>query len=352
VTRPARLVAACAVAVVALSACGGSPVRAGAAAVVGSERITTSQLSTAVDDALASPAAEQLGQDRPALQRELLGRLVEGRVLDEAAAREGVGVTAGQVDEQYAAIEQSVGGAEQLEPQAAAAGYTLAGVRELARREAVRQALGDRLTADVQVPQEQLRQAYDAGSFDQVRTAMVQVATLAEAQALLPQAQGLDDAAFAQLASTRSLDEQSRANGGDIGLAPRSAFTEGLEAYGAAAFAARVGDTFAVASPSGGHVVRVLERRTTSFEDATPQLRRTVLQEQRTSAVQGLLTEVAADLGVTVNPRFGSWDAAQQTVVERVETGDRELSRPADTGEQEPAPAAEDGLLQPEQQQQ
>lgn len=349
-TRPARLVAACAVAVVALSACGGSPVRAGAAAVVGGNRITTQQLSTAVDDALASPAAEQLGQDRPALQRELLGRLVEGQVLDEAARREGVTVTAGQVDEQYRAIEQSVGGPEQLEPQAAAAGYTLAGVNELARREAVRQALGDRLTQDVRVPEEQLRQAYEAGDFDQVRTAMVQVATLAEAQALLPQARGLDDEAFAELARTRSLDEQSKQNGGDIGLAPRSAFTEGLEEYGAAAFGARVGDTFAVASPSGGHVVRVLERRTTPFEQAQPQLRRAVLQEQRSAAVQSLVSEVAADLGVDVNPRFGAWDAAQQTVVERVDTGDRELSRPADTGEQEPEPAPEEGLLQPEQQ--
>lgn len=350
--RSARLVAVGAVAALALTGCGDAPVRAGAAAIVGDSRVTAEQLAQAVDDGLRDPGAQQLAADRPAFQREVLGRIVQGEVIDAAAARRGVTVTQGEIDEQYAAVERSVGGAEQLQTQAAAAGYTLDGVRELARREALRQALADSLTADVPVSPEQLQQAYDAGDFDQVRVAMIQVADLAAAQALLPQATGLDDAAFAELARTRSLDEGSKERGGDLGLAPRSAFTEGLEEFGAAAFSAQVGDTFAVASPSGGHVVRVLERRTTSLEEATPQLRRAVLQQQQADAVAALLDETARDLGITINPRFGTWDSTEQAVVARADSGDRDVSRPAGgdgSGDGDGSDGGSDGAQQPQE---
>ncbi len=130
--------------------------------------------------------------------------------------------------------------------------------------------------------------------------------------------------------ASRSQDEASRANGGDLGFAPRSAFaSNGLQAYGEAAFAAKVGDTFVVASPRGGHVVRVLARRTTTLQEATPQLRRAVLQQQRDAAVQALLTRTAAGLDITVNPRFGQWDPKNLAVVERTGTGPGVVSSPA-----------------------
>ncbi len=329
--RTARLAAACALAAVALTGCGDTPLRAGAAAVVGSDRITTQQLSQVVEEGLADPAAAQLAEDRVGYQRDVLSRLLSARVVDEAARREGVTVTPGQVDEQYAALESSVGGPDQLREQAAAAGLTLARVRDLARTRALSTALADRVTEDVEVPESALRQAYEAGidEFDQVRTLQVQLPTLEEAQALLPQARGLSDEAFAELARTRSADESTREGGGDLGLQPRSAFAaEGLEEYGEAAFAARVGDTFAVASPRGGHVVRVAERRTTTFEQARPELRRSALQEQAGPAVQELLTRTAADLGITVNPRFGAWDGQALAVVESQQSGDRQVSSP------------------------
>lgn len=345
-TRPiaaARLVAAGAVAVVALAGCGDSPVRAGAAAVIGGDRISTEQLASSVDAGLADPAAAQLGQDRPTYQRDVLSRLISTRVVDVAAQRQGVSVTPAEVDAQYRSIESSVGGPEQLAQQAAAAGLTLDRVRELARTRALTAALGDALTADVVVPEAQLRSAYDAGidQYDQVRTAQVQVATLPDAQALLPRARTLSNEAFAELARSQSLDESTKASGGDLGVQPQSAFaSQGLAAYGAAAFAARVGDTFAVASDRGAHVVRVLERRTTTFEQARPELRRAALQEQNAAAVQDLLTRTADSLHITINPRFGSWDTGTLAVVARTEDGDHQVSSPeapAD-GTTEPAP--------------
>ena len=84
-----------------------------------------------------------------------------------------------------------------------------------------------------------------------------------------------------------------------------------------------------VASPRGGHVVRVLARRTTTLQQATPQLRRSVLQQQQSSAVQALLTRTAASLHVSINPRFGSWDGKNLSVVAASTTGSHEVSSPA-----------------------
>ncbi len=333
--RPAtRRGAACAVAlagVLGLSGCGGSPVRAGAAAVVGSDRISTEELATVVTAGLADPGASQLAGDRPGYQRSVLSRLLTAQVVDAAARQEGVSVTEGDVETQFRMIEQAVGGPDQLRAQAGAAGLTVPQVHDLARTRAQTTALGDRLTEGVDVPRAQLQQAYDAGidGFDRVRTAQVQLAGLAEAQALLPQAQALSDAAFADLARARSQDESTRADGGDLGLQPRSAFAgQGLADYGNAAFAARVGDTFAVASPRGGHVVRVLARETTTLEQATTRLRRVILRDRIDRAVQQLLTGTAARLHITVNPRFGAWDAQSLAVVERSDTGNRLVSSP------------------------
>ncbi len=347
-SRPIRRYAVCALAVAALAGCG-SPVKAGAAALVGDTRISTEQLAAAVDEGLADPAAAQLAADRGSFQRQLLTRIIGLDVVDAAARDAGVQVTASDVDAQYAALQSSVGGADQLKQQAATAGLTLARVRDLARTRALTVALGDELTKDVPVTQAQLEQAYTAGidGFDQVRTAQVQLADLAAAQALLPQAAGLSDSAFAALATSSSLDETTKASGGDLGYLPRSTFaTNGLDAYGAAAFAAKVGDTFAVASPKGGHVVRVLGRRTTTLAQATTQLRRTILQQQQGAAVQALLDRTAARLHISVNPRFGTWHPADLSVAAPADAGRHEVSSPAAPAGG-PAPQPSDGGILP-----
>ncbi len=338
-----RLAAVGLLAAVALTGCGGSPVQAGAAATVGESRITTDELAQLVDAGLSDPAAaEQLGGDRPAYQRDVLGREINVQLVEEAAERAGVTVTAGEVDRQYQAIEESVGGSEQLRTQASAAGLTLEQVRELARSRALTTALGESLTRDVPVPPEQLDQAYQQGidQFDQVRTAQILLPDLAAARDLLEEARGLSDQEFGALARERSTDETTAEQGGDLGLAPRSAFAQsGLEEYGEQAFAAEAGDTFAVESERGGHVVRVLERRTQTRQQVEPELRRAVLAEQSGAAVQELVTATARDLGVSVNPRFGQWDEAALAVVA---SDDTRLSSPAaPSGGTDPAPAEE-----------
>ena len=125
VIRSSRLAVPAGLAVLLLSGCGSGQVRPGAAALVGEERIPVDTLQQIVERGLADPQAEEaLGQDRPAFQRQVLARLVNREVLQEAADREGVTVDDGDVDAQLEDFAAQAGGEEALEAQAAQAGIS------------------------------------------------------------------------------------------------------------------------------------------------------------------------------------------------------------------------------------
>lgn len=112
VRRLALAAATAAVAVLALSACGSAP--AGAAATLGDTRISDSDLTAQVQEVLEAKGQPADSADASLVQQ-TLGRMITIRLLDVLAAREGVEVTQGQIDEEYANYSAQVGGQEALE---------------------------------------------------------------------------------------------------------------------------------------------------------------------------------------------------------------------------------------------
>lgn len=323
-------------AVLLLSACGGSPIQAGAAATVGDERIDTRALQAVVDRGLSDEQArEQLGADRPAFQRQVLSRLITGRLLRTAAAERDVEVTDGEVDARLAEFAGQLGGREQLETQAAQSGIATPDLRSFVRDLTLNDELADDLVADQQVPASALRALYqqNIAQFDQVVARHVLLKGAAEAQQVLATVRR-DPAQFAAIASTRSLDEGSKATGGELPAAGRGAYVPEFEA---ALFGAKEGDYGVVRTQFGYHVYNLLERRTTSLAQATPQLRRQALAEPREAAIAGLLREVAGQERVRVNPRFGEWDPETVSVVEAGLEGPGVVSSPAPAEDGAPA---------------
>jgi hypothetical protein len=109
--KPFKITIAAALAGAALTACG--PVKTGAAALVGSDRITISKLNATVDEWSKElpkyPAAQQIAQqaqaqgeqvpfDPSSPQRSALYQLVNMRVWEEVARADGVRTNGGQVD--------------------------------------------------------------------------------------------------------------------------------------------------------------------------------------------------------------------------------------------------------------
>ncbi len=332
--RRLALLAAAGLAVLTLSGCGDEPVRAGAAATVGDVRITTAALNSLVTRGLSDPQAEQqLGADKAAFQRQTLSRLINHEVLSQAAEEQGVKVTDGQIDARIAQFQQQAGGAQQLEQQAAQNGINKQDLRRFVADIVLNEAIGDKLTADVQIPQAQLEAAFaqNAAQNDQVHAAHILVPTKAKADEILAQVEA-DPTQFAALAAKNSTDTSNKDKGGDLGFAGRGAF---VKAFEDAVFGAKPGEFLVVKTEFGYHVVHVIERKTTTLAQALPDLRRQILQQEREARTTELLSKVAKDLGVTVNPRFGKWNETQGSVDEIAVDGSS-VSSPA------PSPGADD----------
>lgn len=333
-TRTTRRLVVLVAAGLALTACG--PARAGAAAVVGKQRITVDDLHALTARALADPGAAQKFADKAAFQRRELNQLIEHELLAQAAKELDVTVPPGEVDKRLAQYADQLGGMEQLQKSAAADGVAPKDLRMAVSDLVLGDALGDKLTADAVVDPQALQAAYQANidQFDQVRSAHILVADEKTARSLLAQVKA-DPSKFADLAARYSTDTGSKANGGELGFAGRSKL---VKPFSDAIFNGKVGDITIAHSQFGWHVIKIEERKTTTLAEAAPQLRRTILGQQRDKALSDYLAKTAKRLKVSVNPRYGTWDAASHTVV----PGKDELSTPSG-GEATPTPAAPQG---------
>lgn len=120
--RTAFLLTAAIAAAPLLTACG-NDAHPGAAAVVGGERITVSQLENRVDEVRAAQRAavpdeaqyEQAIARTGSLTRDTLHGMVLDRVLERAAQNAGVTVTDREIQQMRSGLEQQAGGAESLE---------------------------------------------------------------------------------------------------------------------------------------------------------------------------------------------------------------------------------------------
>lgn len=329
-TRSGRLAAAALAAGLLLSGCAQvSEAQPGAAAVVGDASLSADDLQQLVDRSLADPAAQQqLGPDVAGFQRSLLTRFVRRALLEQIAAAQDVRVTAGDVRARVEEFTEQAGGEQQLLEQAAAGGVSRQDLDLVVRDLLLEERVGDVLTEDLEVPRAQLEQAYQAGIalYDRVETRHILVEDEALARDLLAQVQA-DPGRFAALAAEFSTDTSNADRGGDLGLAGRGQFVEPFED---AVFAAEPGDYLVVQTDFGWHVVNVVDRQTTTLREATPELRRQVLSQQRSEAVAEALRAQVEQQGVTVNPRFGSFDAEVLEVV----APDSAVSSPAPDPEQ------------------
>jgi foldase protein PrsA len=304
---------AVAVVVVALSAsaCNTSP---GAAALVGDDRISVSNLQQEVDDALANPQAQQqLGSDRIGFVRTELARLITNHIVVAAAAAHGIKISQADIDTQLNEFAQQAGGSAQLLQQAEQSGIPRAELSSFTRYYVLQQKLGDELVASVPVSQAQLQAAYlqNIDSYDQVHSAHILVKTKALADSILAQVQR-DPSKFAALASRYSIDTSNKDSGGDLGFAGQGQF---VPSFSKAIFAAKPGTFIEVHSKFGWHVVHVIAHKQVTLEQATPALKTTILKDTRDKLLAQALSDEAKKLGVHVNPRYGMWDFARGSVV-------------------------------------
>lgn len=177
--------------------------------------------------------------------RQVLDVMIEQVLIEQAAARENVVVTDGELD---AIIQRDIeegGGPEKFAAWLQANGWTEADYRERLRSQLLTSKMLERVTSSVPTTAEQVHARH------------ILLATEAEAQSVLQQL--LNGADFAALAQQYSLDEATKVNGGDMGFFPRGILL--APEVEEAAFALQPGQiSGVVASQFGYHIIQVLER--------------------------------------------------------------------------------------------
>jgi parvulin-like peptidyl-prolyl isomerase len=318
----------------ALAGCGDGELRTGAAAVVGDTRISDAQLATLVDAAKANPeAAKGIAQDEAGYTRQELSRLVNREILAITAREEGVSIGEGAVDARLAEFAEQSGGREELDRQAAENGLAGTALRDFVRDLVLSDALGDKLVAGSGPDTAALRAAYDrdAAKYNQVRASHILVADKGLADSLLAQVKA-DPSKMADLARQFSTDTGSKEKGGDLGFASQGQF---VPEFDAAVFGGKPGDVVQVQTQFGFHVIKVEERRTTTFEQAEPELRESAVAERRDAALADRLRRTAEGLKISVNPRYGRYDVQASEIV----PVDSAVSSPTGAPAGEPGPA-------------
>jgi foldase protein PrsA len=314
VTRTPHRLGAGALLIAGVLALAGCQTGAGAAAVVGGSSISTDSLTKMVDRALADPQAKaQLGADRAGFTRQELARLINAKIVDAAAKKRGVTASQSEIDAQIKQLADQYGGQAALEQQAAASGVPKQDLEAFVRTIVLENKLADKLVEDVPVDPAKLEAAYKQGAdnYDQVHSAHILVKDKKTADSILAQVKA-NPSSFAELAKKYSIDTGSKDNGGDLGFAGRSKF---VKEFATAIFTAKPGQFVEVHTQFGWHVIHVIEHKTISLEQATPELKRSVLKDERSNRLRDALVAEAKALHVKVNPRFGRFDVSTGEVV-------------------------------------
>jgi hypothetical protein len=315
-------VALSAAATVLLAGCG--DMRIGSAALVGDQRISEERLEGLVDESLNAPGVrEALPQsdykgDLGAYRRAVLNVEVERLLAETGVQRLGVSVDESKVAARYRFFEQQSGGADQFASQLAARlAVSPALYRQLVRTEVIESEIGYE-RGGVQRPTEsQIRQLYQQALPSAVTAtlSLIQVPDEATARRVLGQVQA-DPGSFADVARQyEGPQTQTAAQPQKYPLArlPQDLAARVQRAGRNEAFTYRLSNGSAQAFfviRSGG-----VERPT--LETLRPQLEAQSLQ-QAAAAGQRYLSQVARDVGVEVNPRYGTWKVEQLAITDFV----------------------------------
>jgi PPIC-type PPIASE domain len=307
-------------AVPVLSACDTSP---GAAALVGSTRITTGELQSEVNHALADPAvraivfpsgatASQVAE-RGEFTRQTLARLIGDRLVTVLAAQHHVTVSPEEVRAEQASFVQQAGSLEALQQTAAQqVGVGASQLGPLLRITVMQQKLGTALTEALPASPAQLQAEYqkDIDNYDQLEIAQIAVVGKQLADRLLVKVRA-NPSAFPALAQKYSIDPTSKANGGLVGFVPRSQVISLLGAHTSVA-----PGTFAVAHSSQQYVVlHVISRRVEPLSAVTDKLKAALYAAQAQTLLGKAITVEGEKLGVHVSPRYGHWSNSSQSVL-------------------------------------
>lgn len=173
-------------------------------------------------------------------------------------------------------------------------------IKRNSRAVALQSALGG-----VDLSEASLRKYYDEhkAEFSLNCVSHILVRSKAEADSALARLRGGED--FAAVAKAVSLDRGTVPKGGDLDCSPKGAFVPEFDQAASELEVGKLSDP--VQTQYGFHILRVRERKETSFEESQDQIR-TLLNAQSQNAYRQFLRQALTSVRVTVDKRYGTFE--------------------------------------------
>ncbi|HVL89989.1 MAG TPA: peptidylprolyl isomerase [Actinomycetota bacterium] len=293
------------------------------AAVVDGKPISMADLDAAVLEALRGQD-DVTQEQRLETERRVLGQIIQDRIIAGEAEIRKIKVDTAAVEERYQGIRSQFDSDEELAQALAAQGVDIATVRDRIRLRLIVEAIQKELADTVKITPAQIKEAFGDGSaFQEVRARHIFFAVpdpsaeqtaLKKAQDALARLRAGAD--FAALARQISEDPRTKASGGELGvLRPGAAQAGDLER---AAFRLERGEiSEPLRSQAGFHLIQVTGKGKKTLEQATPEIKEALQSQGAQEAFTEFITTRIRAARVEVNPRFGEFDPAQVTIVDR-----------------------------------
>jgi foldase protein PrsA len=328
-----RLLPVLCLVVLAAAGCSGFGVRNSDAATVNGVGISTDRLSEMTKAQLGQQQAaqnqqgQQQSQDIEGATRQALEGLIQFQLVLDGARKAGITVKESDVDARM----------EQLKQQVAAQGQNfeeLLQTRQISEdvlRTQQRVQLAVDLIAVKLVPyppDAELRKTLDKRKDEFLEVHVRHVLVKDKATADKARQELVSSGDWATVAKRRSIDTQSKEKAGDLGFNAKGSTVKPFET---AEFAlAAQGDCKGRTSGScsspisqpvktqyGYHVIQVVGVRLPKLDNDLRAKLEPAVKDRRQQAIQSWFDEQVKQAEVTINPRFGRWDAKTGKVVER-----------------------------------
>jgi hypothetical protein len=298
----------------------GCETRTGAAAIVGGEKVTNDRLDSLVNESLnapgvraALPNTESKG-DLAEYRRGVLFLEVNRLLAAAAVGKLNISVASTDIDDRYSYYESNFGGAADFPAQLAAkTGYSPSLFRQTeVPTEVMLAEIGYQQGKVARPSEAELRAKYPAYAAQATRASLVviQVPDGATAQRIVNQAKA--DPTSLQAAA------QQYANGAPNAGQPQDFEMSQLPGPVAAWVpTAKAGDFFVYApeGANGAFVVRFGALSKPSYAASRAQLLSDSFEKAYQSG-QAYIKTLAKQVGVEINPRYGSWDADKMTITD------------------------------------
>jgi len=284
------------------------------AAVVDGHPITFDALERAVRAASPSPGTVDV-------ERQVLLQLVARDLVDQQLARQGVVITAAQVQTQLARIKATYPNEQAYEQALQQAGLDDVTVVQQIHDQLAASALQQKAGAP-SVSDAEIAAAYraDIATYTEVHARHIlfstqtrsDAAALALANSTLAQLRAGAD--FVATAKRVSDDTGSKTAGGDLGTTSASTF---IPEFAKVVATAPIGVvTGPVKTQFGYHLVLVVSRTVTPLSAVRDQIRAQLEQQRGQAALQSYFQKLVRSADIEVNPRIGDLDLATMSIVD------------------------------------